>query len=39
MSNKLYGDNVKDYLVEGSKDKGFLKNSGKGFGDDLIGLK
>lgn len=32
MSNKLYGANV-DYLVEGSKNKGYLKNSSKGFGD------
>lgn len=33
MSNKLYGANVSDYLVEGSKDKGYRKNSGGGFGD------
>lgn len=33
MSNKLYGDNVSGYLVEGSKDKGYLKCGNKGFGD------
>lgn len=33
MSNKLYGDNVSNYLVEGDKSKGYLKNSNKGFGD------
>lgn len=33
MPNKLYSDVNSDYLVEGSKDKGYLKNSGKGYGD------
>lgn len=37
MSNKLYGDNVTNYLVEGSKDKGYKKNSGSGFGDGKSG--
>ncbi len=33
MPNKIFGDVVEGYLVEGAKDKGYLKNSGKGFGD------
>ena len=33
MSNKLYGDNVKDYLVEGAGKKGYRKISGGGYGD------
>lgn len=33
MSNKLYGDNVKDYLVEGAGKNGYMKISNKGFGD------
>lgn len=32
MANKLFDANV-DYLVEGAKDKGYLKKGGKGFGD------
>lgn len=32
MANKLYGVNV-DYLVEGAKNNGYLKKSGKGLGD------
>lgn len=33
MANKLYGDTVKDYLVEGANGKGYLKNGKQGFGD------
>lgn len=33
MSNKIYGDNLTGYLVEGAKSKGYLKSSGKGYGD------
>lgn len=33
MSNKLYSENNSDYLVEGSKSKGYLKSSNKGYGD------
>ena len=33
MSNKLYGYNVKDYLVEGAGKSGYMKSSGKGYGD------
>lgn len=32
MGNKLYSS-VSDYLVEGAKSKGYLKGSGKGYGD------
>ncbi len=32
MPNKIYSD-VADYLVEGSKDKGYMKCGNKGFGD------
>lgn len=33
MSNKLFASNLDGYLVEGAKAKGYLKCSGKGFGD------
>lgn len=33
MSNKLFNGNNTDYFVEGAQKKGYLKNSGKGFGD------
>lgn len=32
MPNKIYSD-VVDYLVEGSKSKGYLKCGSKGYGD------
>lgn len=33
MSNKLYGSNLEGYLVEGAGKSGYMKGSGKGFGD------
>lgn len=33
MSNKLYNGNNTDYLIEGAGKKGYLKSSGKGYGD------
>lgn len=33
MSNKIYADNLTGYLVEGAKDKNYMKSSGKGYGD------
>lgn len=33
MSNKLFNGNNTDYFVEDAKDKGYLKKSGKGYGD------
>lgn len=32
MPNKIFSD-VADYLVEGAKDKGYLKSGNGGFGD------
>ncbi len=39
MSNKLFGDNVSDYFVDGSSKKGYLKSSNKGYAGDASGGK
>lgn len=33
MSNKIFNGNNTDYLIEGASKKGYLKSSGKGYGD------
>ncbi len=33
MPNKIYGDVVQGYLVEGAGKSGYVKNSNKGYGD------
>jgi hypothetical protein len=33
MPNKNYSDVTSGYFVEGAKEKGYVKNSNKGYGD------